>query len=86
MSREAQEAKNMQWSWRTLSHTDHKCSPNCAPSWVIREKFMQRLREEVLSTAPLPGLNRVTNVGAQHLLMHEMERDCREDAAATPRG
>jgi hypothetical protein len=44
----------------------------CLPG-VERDAFLRTLREEVLPTAPLPDLNRVTNVVAQTLLMDENE-------------
>ena len=58
----------------TLSHTTtfgiHRIV--CLPGGK-REAFQQTLSEEVIPMAPLPGLNRVTNVVAQTLLMDENE-------------
>ena len=39
------------------------------------ENFIRTLREEVLATVPLPGLDRVTNVVAQEFLRDETESE-----------
>jgi hypothetical protein len=64
----------MQWSQAPLSHTTtvglHRI---VRLPGVMREEFMQRLREEVLPMATRPSLNRATNVVAQALLTDETE-------------
>jgi hypothetical protein len=64
----------MPWNRTTLSHTTtigiHRI---VRLPGVMRDQFLQRLREEVLPMASLPGLNRVTNVVAQALLTDETE-------------
>jgi hypothetical protein len=72
MSHEAKEARNMPWSQTTLSQTTtigmHRI---VRLPGVTREEFLQTLREKVLPLAPLPSLDRVTNVMAQALLTEE---------------
>jgi hypothetical protein len=74
MTCDAQEGKTLPWDPTMLSHTTtigiHRI---IRLPGIPKEVFLQTLRKEVLPIAPLPDLNRVTNVVSQTLLTNENE-------------
>jgi hypothetical protein len=61
----------MQWKRRTLSHTTTIGTHRIVRLPGTREEDFVRTLREVLATASLPDLNRVTNVEAQELQRDE---------------